>query len=115
MEKIPNDEVQHLKQADFESAVLKAETPTVVDFYADWCGPCRMVSPIIESLSKEYAGKINFAKIDTDQNQRLALRYDIMSIPTVMIFKGGKAVDKIVGAVPAQVYRQRIDNALRAN
>ncbi len=115
MEKIPNNEVQNLKQTDFDREVLKAETPTVVDFYADWCGPCKIVSPIIESLSKEYAGKINFAKINTDDNQGLAIRYDIMSIPTVIVFKGGKEVDRIVGAVPAQVYRKRIDGALRAN
>jgi thioredoxin 1 len=114
MERTSNG-IRYLKQTEFEREVLKAETPTVVDFFADWCGPCRMVGPIMDSLSAEYAGRVNFAKIDTDQNQGLAVRYDIMSIPTVMIFKDGKVVDKIVGAVPPQVYRRRIDDILSAN
>jgi len=112
---MPNNWIRHLRQEDFERAVLKSETPTVVDFYADWCGPCRMVSPVIESLSTEYAGRINFAKVDTDDNQALAARYDIMSIPTVLIFKSGNIVDKIIGAAPAQAYRQRINAALAAS
>jgi thioredoxin 1 len=110
-----NNGVRHLKQEDFERAVLKSQKPTVVDFYADWCGPCRMVSPIIESLSNEYDGRINFAKVNTDDNQVLAARYGVMSIPTVLIFKKGNVVDTIVGASPAQAYRQRINAALGAN
>lgn len=110
-----NNEVQHVNTADFERAVLKSQTPTVVDFYADWCGPCRMVGPVIESLSQEYNGKVSFVKVDTDANQSLAMRYNIMSIPTVMIFKGGRIVDKIIGAVPADAYRRKIDAALGAN
>lgn len=104
-----------MRHQDFGRAVLESQTPTVVDFYADWCGPCRAVSPVIESLSREYAGKVNFAKVDTDANQVLASRYDIVSIPTVMIFKRGRIVDRIIGAMPAQVYRQRIEAVLRAN
>ncbi|MDE1852524.1 MAG: thioredoxin [Thaumarchaeota archaeon] len=110
-----NNGIQHVNQSDFERAVLKSQAPTVVDFYADWCGPCRAVGPVIESLSQEYAGKVNFAKVDTDANQALAARYGIMSIPTVMIFKEGRIVDKVIGAMPAQVYRQRIEAALGAN
>lgn len=110
-----NNGVQHINTADFERAVLKSQSPTVVDFYADWCGPCRMVSPVIESLSQEYAGKVNFAKVDTDANQSLAMRYNILSIPTVMIFKEGRIVDRIIGAVPAQAYRQKIDSVLEGN
>jgi len=110
-----NNGVRHLKQEDFEREVLKSQTPTVVDFYADWCGPCRIVSPVIESLSNEYAGRVNFAKVDTDDNQVLAARYGIMSIPTVLIFRRGSIVDTIVGAAPAQTYRQRINAALGAN
>ena len=86
-----------------------------MDFYADWCGPCRMVGPVIESLSQEYEGRVAFAKVDTDANQSLAARYDVMSIPTVMIFRAGKVVDKIIGAMPAQAYRQKIDAALGTN
>ena len=110
-----NNGVQNVNTADFERAVLKSHSPTVVDFYADWCGPCRMVSPVIESLSQEYAGKVNFAKVDTDANQSLAMRYNILSIPTVMIFKEGRIVDKIIGAMPAQAYRQKIDSVLEGN
>jgi thioredoxin 1 len=109
-----NNSVQPLKQADFEHSVLESKAPTVVDFYADWCGPCKVVSPVIESLSQEYNGRVSFVKVDTDANQNLAMRYNIMSIPTVIIFRDGKIVDKIIGAVPAQVYRQKIDAALGA-
>ena len=110
-----NKGVQRVNTADFERAVLKSRSPTVVDFYADWCGPCRMVSPVIESLSQQYAGKVNFAKVDTDANPSLAMRCNILSIPTVMIFKGGRTVDKIIGAMPAQAYRQKIDSVLEGN
>ncbi|MBI3022686.1 MAG: thioredoxin, partial [Thaumarchaeota archaeon] len=99
--------------AEFDKEVLKSSIPTVVDFYADWCGPCRMVSPVIESLSKEYVGTVKFVKVDTDANQEIALRYNIMSIPTVMIFKDGEVKDVIIGAAPASGYKQRIDKVLR--
>lgn len=104
--------VLHLGGKEFDKEVLQSAIPAVVDFYADWCGPCRMVSPIVESLSREYAGKVKFVKIDTDKNQGLAERYDIMSIPTVMIFKNGEIRDKIIGASPASLYKQKIDSAL---
>ncbi len=110
-----NNGIQHLKQGEFESSVLKSSLPTVVDFYADWCGPCRLVGPVIEGLSRDYDGKVRFVKVNTDDNQRLAAKYDVMSIPTVMIFKNGQVVDRLVGAAPAQVYRQRIDKALNGN
>ena len=110
-----SDKVQHITQADFERAVLKSQTPTVVDFYADWCGPCRMVGPVIETLSQEYMGRVSFAKVDTDANQSLAMRYNIMSIPTVMIFRDGQVVDKVIGAVPAEAYRRKIEAALGAS
>ena len=109
------NEMQDVNTADFERAVLKSQSPTVVDFYTNWCGPCRMVGPVIESLSREYAGKVSFAKVDTDANQSLAMRYNILSIPMVMIFKDGRIVDKIIGAMPAQAYRQKIDSALEGN
>ncbi len=104
--------VLHLGGKEFDKEVLQSAIPAVVDFYADWCGPCRMVSPIVESLSREYAGKVKFVKIDTDKNQGLAERYDIMSIPTVMIFKNGEIRDKIIGASPASLYKQKIDSVL---
>ncbi len=104
-------EIANIEGGNFEE-VLGTGLPTVVDFYADWCGPCRMVSPVIESLSNEYSGRVNFAKVNTDDNQGLAARYGIMSIPTVMIFKGGSVVGRIVGAVPSQAYRESIDAVL---
>ena len=104
--------VSHIQGADFEKEVLRSEVPTVVDFYADWCGPCRMVSPIIESLSHEYAGKVKFVKINTDESPDLAERYGIMSIPTIMIFKKGEISSRTVGAGPAQMYKQKIDAVL---
>lgn len=102
----------HLGGKEFDKEVLQSAIPAVVDFYADWCGPCRMVSPIVESLSRQYAGKVKFVKIDTDENQDLAARYDIMSIPTVMIFKNGEIRGKIIGASPASLYKQKIDSVL---
>ncbi len=108
-----NKTVIHLEGKDFEKEVLQAELPTIVDFYADWCAPCRMVSPILESMSKEYNGKVKFVKVNTDDNQDLAMKYDIMSIPTVMIFKNGEEKSKIIGAAPAATYKQKIEAALR--
>ncbi len=105
----------HLNENDFERVVLGSESLAVVDFYADWCGPCRLVGPVIEGLSRDYDGKVRFVKVNTDDNQRLAAKYDIMSIPTVVIFRNGQVIDRLVGAAPAQFYRQRIDKALRGS
>ncbi len=110
-----NQTLQHLSETDFERVVLRSELVTVVDFYADWCGPCRLVGPVIEGLSSSYDGKVRFAKVDVDSNQRLAAKYGIQGIPTVVIFRDGKVADRIVGAAPAQVYRQRIDRILENN
>ncbi|MDG6925427.1 MAG: thioredoxin [Nitrososphaerota archaeon] len=98
---------------DFEKEVIQSGLPTVVDFYADWCGPCRMVSPIIESLSKDYTGRVKFVKVNTDDNPELAQRFGIMSIPTVMVFKDGKVASTTIGAGPATMYKQKIDAALK--
>ncbi|TMI08532.1 thioredoxin [Candidatus Bathyarchaeota archaeon] len=99
-------------ETDFDSAVLRSEVPVFVDFYADWCGPCNMIAPTIEALSEEYEGKVKFVKINVDNNQQLAMKYDIMSIPTGMLFENGTVRDSLMGAYPASAYRQRIDNAL---
>ena len=108
-----DNSIIQLDEKDFEKEVLKAAVPTLVDFYADWCVPCRMVSPIVESLSKEYDGKVKFVKVNTDDNQDIAEQFDIMSIPTVMIFKNGEVKSKIVGAAPAATYKQKIEAALK--
>lgn len=93
----------------FQKEVLQADLPTVVDFWASWCGPCRMVSPIFEELSKEYAGKIKFAKVNVDENPRTPAAYGVRGIPTIMMFRGGKVVDQIVGAVP----KSQLENMLK--
>ncbi|MDG6914519.1 MAG: thioredoxin [Nitrososphaerota archaeon] len=104
----------NVKSSEFEKEVLRASTPAVVDFYADWCGPCRMVSPIIEQLSKEYEGRAKFAKVNTDENPDIAMKYGIMSIPTIIVFKNGQVASTVIGAGPASMYKQKIDAALKA-
>jgi len=87
-------------EANFDAEVLRSEEPVLVDFWAVWCGPCRMVGPVVDQLADEYAGKIKIGKLDVDSNQAVAGRYQVFSIPTLLVFKGGKVVDQIVGAVP---------------
>ena len=106
--------VKQINGTDFESEVLKASVPVLVDFYADWCGPCKMVAPTMERLSGEYGGRVKFVKINVDENQELSSKYDIMSIPTAMLFKNGSVEDSIIGAYPAAAYRQRLDRAISA-
>src|SRR4030043_508491 len=84
----------------FQKEVLEAEQPTLVDFWASWCGPCRIVGPIFEELSNEYSGKVKFAKVNVDENPKTPATFGVRSIPTLIMFKGGKAVDQIIGASP---------------
>jgi len=105
--------VQRIEGSRFQDEVVHSVTPVVVDFYADWCGPCRIITPIMDQLSKEYAGKVKFVKVDTDANQELAAQFGIMSIPTVMMFTKGKVEDIVVGAVPAAVFKTKIDSLLK--
>jgi thioredoxin 1 len=107
-----NKKVIPVNETDFDSTVLRSNVPVFVDFYADWCGPCNMIAPTIEALSEEYEGKVKFVKINVDNNQGLAMKFDIMSIPTGMLFENGTVTDSLIGAYPASAYRQRIDNAL---
>ncbi len=92
----------HVDEATFEQEVLKSPTPVLVDFWAEWCGPCRMIGPIIEEIADEQKSKLKVVKINVDQAQEVAMRYSIMSIPTLLVFKNGEAVDQIVGAMPKQ-------------
>ncbi|MEW5746708.1 MAG: thioredoxin [Nitrospirota bacterium] len=104
--------VVELTSAAWDQDVLKASGVVMVDFWAVWCGPCRMIAPTIEELAKEYAGKIKVGKLNTDENPDVASKYKIMGIPTVMFFKDGQKVDQIVGAVPKPQLKAKIDALL---
>ncbi len=95
--------------ATFKTEVLDAATLTVVDFWAPWCGPCRMIAPVIEELAGEYAGRVKFVKLNTDDNFESATRYGIRGIPTIGFFKGGQLVDTVVGAVPKRMLQATVD------
>jgi thioredoxin 1 len=96
----------------FQADVLDNDTPVLVDFWAPWCGPCRMVAPIVEELAEEYDGKVKFVKLNTDDNPQIAGKYGIRSIPTLLVFKGGEPVSQIVGFRPKSDLAKRLDEAL---
>jgi thioredoxin 1 len=97
---------------DFADEVLQSDTPVLVDFWAEWCGPCRVLGPVIESLSQEYDGKVKIAKVDVDSSQQVAMQYGIRSIPTVMLFDKGQIVDTIVGVRPKSDYESSLKKVL---
>lgn len=94
--------IEEITSGNFKSEVLESEKPVVVDFWAPWCGPCRMVAPVLEEISQKMNGKIKFVKLNTDENQKTAMDYQIMAIPSLLIFKGGQEIDRIVGFVPQE-------------
>ncbi|GAA0559500.1 thioredoxin [Chitinophaga japonensis] len=94
--------------SNFQTEVLSSDKLSVIDFWAEWCGPCRAIGPVIEDLSKDYAGKVNIGKVNVDQNPQLSINYGITSIPAILFIKGGQVVDKQVGAAPRSVLEKKI-------
>tara|TARA_Y100000588_G_C14237226_1_gene917883 strand:+ start:283 stop:612 length:330 start_codon:yes stop_codon:yes gene_type:complete len=105
-------EMTALTDDNFASEVLESPTPVLVDFWAAWCGPCRMIAPIVEELATEYAGRAKICKLDVDAAQKTAAEFGIRSIPTLLIFKEGKVADQLIGAVPRQQITEKLDAAL---
>ena len=103
--------VLELTDGNFEQEVIKSDKPVLVDFWAEWCMPCRMLAPTIEELAKEFAGKVKVGKVDTDANREVALKFGISAIPTVILFKGGKVVSKFVGVRPKTDFAAELQKA----
>ena len=101
-----------INDANFEELVLQADKPVLVDFWAEWCGPCRMVAPIVHELSEEFAGRLVVGKVDVDSNPRIASKFGIRNIPTILFFKDGAVVDKLVGAAPKSTLAAKVQSIL---
>lgn len=106
-------EAKHITESDFETEVLGADKPVLVDFWAPWCGPCRMVGPEVEAVAAEYAGRADVVKINVDEQPELAGRYGIMSIPTILVFKNGEIAEQSVGAVNRGKLREMLDRHIQ--
>lgn len=102
----------HVTDAAFEKTILESSLPVIVDFWAPWCGPCKMVAPILDKIAEEFAGKLVVAKVNTDENSEWAMQYGVQGIPTMMFFFGGKIINRQVGALPEPMLREVIDQFL---
>ena len=103
---------KNISDAEFDQEVIKSNIPVFVDFWAEWCGPCKIVAPVLDELAKEYDGKIKFVKVNVDENPQNAGRFGVQSIPNMKIFKGGSIVDEIIGAAPKEQFKQVLDKNL---
>ena len=107
-----SENVHQFTDANFQEEVLDSDLPVLVDFWAEWCGPCRMIAPIVEELAADYAGRLKVGKLNVDENRATAGKFGIRSIPTLLIFKGGRVVEQIVGYQPKAAFKTKIDNIL---
>ncbi len=105
-------QAKELTSADFEKEVMQAEGPVLVDFWAPWCGPCRMMAPVIDAIAAKFAGRLKVAKVNVDEAGDLAAQFEIRSIPTLIMFKNGQAVDRLIGAVPESELTERLERLL---
>jgi thioredoxin 1 len=101
-----------VSDAEFSNQVLESSKPVLVDFWADWCGPCKMIAPVVEELAEEYDGQIGFVKVDVDANPNTPMQYNIRSIPTLLIIKDGEVAEQVIGAVPKSVLKKKLDKVL---
>ena len=107
-----SDNVKDYTSDDFKSEVVESDTPVLVDFWAEWCGPCKVIAPVVEELATDYKGKIKFGKVNVDDNNMVASEYGVRSIPTLLIFKNGSVVNQIVGAVPKEKITDILDTVI---
>lgn len=105
--------IADIDKNSFESEVLKSKVPVVIDFWAEWCGPCRIFSPIVESVSENYDGKVKFYKLNTDENPEIAVAYNVMSIPTAMLFENGEVKAVSIGAIPQETFKRWLEENIR--
>jgi thioredoxin 1 len=114
MESKTDNAVIRVSTKTWDAEVLRSNLPVFVDFWAEWCGPCRMVGPAVEQIGKIMAGKVKVAKLNVDENQEIAMKYSVQSIPSLILFKGGKEVARTIGAAPKETYMKFIESSLRA-
>lgn len=109
-----NNAVTHVTTQRWDADVLNSDVPVLVDFWAEWCGPCRMVGPAVEQVAKIMADKVKVTKLNVDENQEIAMRYNVQSIPSLLLFKGGKEIARTIGAAPKETYLKFIENSLKS-